>query len=54
MRASAKWGKAIGAAAVLLGAASMSGCESGGEVQILDVAPKVGHIERMSYSGVIT
>jgi hypothetical protein len=45
MRASAKWGKAIGAAAVLLAAAGMSGCESGGDVQILDVAPRVGHTQ---------
>ena len=45
MRASAKWGKAIGTAAVLLAAAGMSGCESGGDVQILDVAPRVGHTQ---------
>jgi len=45
MRASAKWGKAIGAAAVVLGLAGLGGCESTGEVQILDVSPRVGHTQ---------
>jgi hypothetical protein len=45
MRASAKWGKAIGAAAVVLGLSGLAGCESTGEVQILDVAPRVGHTQ---------
>ena len=45
MRASAKWGKAIGAAAVVLGSVGLSGCESTGEVQILDVTPRVGHTQ---------
>jgi hypothetical protein len=45
MRASAKWVKAMGAAAVVLGVASLSGCESKGDVQILDVSPRVGHTQ---------
>ena len=45
MRARATWGKAIGAAAVALTMAGVSACESTGEVQILDVTPRVGHTQ---------
>ena len=45
MRARATWGKAIGAAAVVLGMASAPACESTGEMQILDVTPRVGHTQ---------
>jgi hypothetical protein len=45
MRARATWGKAIGAAAVVLTMAGVSACESTGEMQILDVMPRVGNTQ---------
>ena len=44
MRARASWTKAIGAAVVLT-TAGVSACESKGEMQILDVTPRVGHTQ---------
>lgn len=45
MRARASWGKAIGAAAVVLAMLGVSACDSAGEMQILDVTPRVGHTQ---------
>lgn len=44
MRASMSWGTAI-VSVVMLALVGVSACESGGEMQILDVNPRVGHTQ---------